>query len=185
MSKTVQSPELEGMYRIHMVEFYATRVITYFLNDEEAQSFSAWPFCLASSASMQIMLKEQYLRSTDHNHTPEKILHIFFTSKRMVTLSGIFIHMERINIYTHTHTHIFLRFPSSIPTSNIMSLWQIKHQWHMFLSLWYSFSYLLLMPSYTHISRSPQFLYHKIWQHTKELNFELKFHSILILNIWC
>ena len=107
MSKRVQSPELEGMYRIYMVEFYATRVITYFLNDEEAQSFSAWPFCLVSSASMQIMLKEQYLRSTDHNHTPEKILHIFFTSKRMVTLSGTFIHMERVNIYTHTHTHTF------------------------------------------------------------------------------
>ena len=133
MSKTVQSPELEGMYRIYMVEFYATRVITYFLNDEEAQSFSVWPFCLASSASMQIMLKEQYLRSTDHNHTSEKFLHIFFTSKRMVTLSGTFIHMETVNIYTHTHIHIFLRFPSSIPTSNIMSLWQVKHHKCFFL----------------------------------------------------
>lgn len=134
MSKTAQSPELEGMYRIYMAEFYATRVITYFLNDEEARSFSAWPFCLASSASMQIMLKEQYLTSTDHNHTPKKILHTFFTSKRMVTLSGTCIHMKRVNIYTCAHTHIFLRFPSSIPTSNIMSLWQIKH--HKCFFLW-------------------------------------------------
>lgn len=117
MSKTVQSPQLEGMYRIYMAEFYATRVITYFLNDEEAQSFSAWPFCLASSASMQIMLKEQYLTSTDHNHTPKKILHTFFTSKRMVTLSGTFIHMESVNIYTHTHT-----FSSDFPIQSQLQI---------------------------------------------------------------
>ena len=129
MSKRVQSPELEGMYRIYMVEFYATRVITYFLNDEEAQSFSAWPFCLVSSASMQIMLKEQYLRSTDHNHTPEKILHIFFTSKRMVTLSGTFIHMERVNIYTHTHTHTF---SSDFP---VQSQLQIP-KWENLFQIW-------------------------------------------------
>ena len=123
MSKTVQSPELEGMYRIYMVEFYATRVITYFLNDEEAQSFSVWPFCLASSASMQIMLKEQYLRSTDHNHTSEKFLHIFFTSKRMVTLSGTFIHMETVNIYTHTHTHTHTHtFSSDFPVQSQLQI---------------------------------------------------------------